>query len=266
MDLKDYLAREKTEFGISALKIDINQIEEAGELTQLRDELVVSNKFGYMKLSTDEYTDVFIDDAIRLGEMVLEIGCAYGFVVQKVLEAGGKITACDIGERNLEILLKQTPQEYLKNLYVYPAKFPDELDFPENSFSAILASRVLHFLDGKTIEAGLNKMHKWLKRDGKLCFTAVSVEHATFADKIAPMYQENVKKGLRWRGEVENQHVLAPEHAPYVPEFIHAFDVDGLNKVLPDHGFKVEKIGLFNYPFDTTAGDTGHIGFVATKV
>ena len=54
--------------------------------------------------------------------------------------------------------------------------------------------------------------------------------------------------------------------SPYVPEFIHAFDVEGLSKVLPEHGFKVEKVGLFNYPDDTTAGDTGHIGFVAQKI
>ena len=104
------------------------------------------------------------------------------------------------------------------------------------------------------------------RTNGKFHFTAVSVEHASFGARIAPMYQENVAKGLKWRGEVENQHILAPEHAPYVPEFIHAFDVEGLSEALPEHGFKVKKIGLFNYPDDTTAGDKGHIGFVAQKI
>jgi SAM-dependent methyltransferase len=266
MNLKNYLDTDKTEIGIPASKIDIKNIEEVGELTQFRDEIVVSNKFGYMKTSTDEYTDMFINDAISIDAPVLEIGTAYGYVVQKILKAGGRITALDIGERNLEILLKQTPSGYLENLHVYPAAFPDDAHFEDNTFSAVLASRVLHFLDGKNIEIGLDKIHKWLKPNGKFYFTAVSVEHETFREAISPLYKSNVEKGMKWRGEIEDQHIYAPQHAEYVPKFIHAFDVEGLSEVLPQHGFEVEKISLFNYLNDTTAGNTGHVGFAARKV
>lgn len=256
----------KSDLGIAASAVDIDSIEVVGEIKQLRDELVVSNKLGYMKTSIDEYTDMFLDGVTKSDIPVLEIGTAYGYVVQKVLKAGGKVTACDVGERNLEILLKQTPKEYLKNLHVYPASFPDEVDFSEETFNAVLASRVLHFLNGKKLEVGFDKIHKWLKPSGKFYFTAVSVEHDTFREAFAPIYKENVEKGIKWPGEIENQHIYAPQHAPYVPEFIHAFDIEGLSKILPQHGFQIEKIGLFNYLDDTTAGDKGHIGFVATKV
>jgi len=263
--LKEYL-KTKTDLGIEASTINLDNIEEVGEIVQLRDELVVSNNFGYMKISTDEYTDMFIEHAAKSNTPVLEIGTAYGYVVQKVLKAGGKITACDIGERNLEILLKQTPKEYLANLHVYPAAFPNEVDFPKESFSAILSSRMFHFLDGKTIEVGLDKLHKWLKPNGKFYFTAISVEHATFKDGFSPTYKANLAKGTKWCGEIQNQHIYAPQHSAYVPEFVHAFDIEGLSKILPQHGFRVDKIGLFNYPNDTTAGDQGHIGFVATRI
>jgi len=112
MSLKNYLDTDKTNIGIPASQINISNIEEVGELIQLRDEIVVSNKFGYMKITTDEYTDMFINDAINIDAQVLEIGTAYGYVVQKILKAGGKIKALDIGERNLEILLKKTQSKY----------------------------------------------------------------------------------------------------------------------------------------------------------
>jgi len=256
----------KLKLGIPATAVNIDLIKDVDQIKQLRDELVVSNNFGYMKMATDEYTDMFIAGAGRVDEPVLEIGGAYGYVAQKVLKAGGKLTALDIGERNLEVLLKQTPKEYLKNLHVYPASFPEEVDFPAETFNAVLASRVLHFLDGKTLENGLDKLHKWLKPNGKFYFTAISVEHDAIREKFKPIYQDNLKKEVKWPGEIENQHIYAPEHASYVPEFIHAFDIQGLSRTLPQHGFQVEKIGLFNYVGDTTAGDKGHIGFVATKV
>ena len=106
----------KLKLGIPAIAVNINNIEEVGEIKQLRDELVVSNNFGYMKMATDEYTDMFIKGATTSDVPVLEVGSAYGYVAQKVLKGGGKLTALDVGERNLEVLLKQTPKEYLKNL------------------------------------------------------------------------------------------------------------------------------------------------------
>jgi ubiquinone/menaquinone biosynthesis C-methylase UbiE len=229
----------KSDLGIPATAINIDSIEAVGEIKQLRDELVVSNNFGYMKMTTDEYTDVFIETATKSNAPVLEIGTAYGYVVQKVLEAGGNITACDVGERNLEILLKQTPKEYLKNLHLYPASFPEEVDFPEETFNAILAARTMHYLNGKTLEKGLDKIYRWLKPNGKLYFTAVSVQNEEVRESVAPLFKANIAKGMKWRGEVEDQHLHVPEHAPYVPKFIHAFDVEGLSKVLQQHGFEI---------------------------
>jgi SAM-dependent methyltransferase len=261
------ILKEKTsDLGVLASTVDLTKLTSKEASKQLRDEIPVLNKFGYEKaVVADEYTEAFVKGSIGASKPVLEIGCAYGHVVRDVLALGGKIVASDLSAEMLEILVRDCPKDRLNNLHVYPARFPDELSFKKESFSAILASRILHFLDGKTIEEGLALIHNWLMTGGKFYFTAISIHHDAIK-AFLPTYQERVVKGVKWAGEIENQWEFSPEHKPYVPKFLHIFDKPQLERILPFHGFKIDKISLFNYPDDTTAGDKGHIGFVATKV
>ena len=252
---------------VEASLIDVDKLDITTLPKKTRDEIPTLNKFGFVKSHIDEYTEGFIADAIKSSDYpVLEIGCGYGYAVHQVLKSGGCIVANDIEKKHLEILLKSTPKEQLEKLNLYLGKFPEEVVFDEKRFSAILASRVLHFLNGNTIEVCFDKIYKWLKPEGKFYFTAVSVYHETFQAGFAPIYKENKKKKIKWPGEIQNQHIFYPEYSHDVPAFVHAFDVEVLAKILPQHGFEIEKIGLFNYPEDTTAGDHGHIGFVARKI
>jgi hypothetical protein len=41
------------------------------------------------------------------------------------------------------------------------------IEFEEGSFSAILCSRVLHFLEGRDVQLSIYKMHRWLRLGGK---------------------------------------------------------------------------------------------------
>lgn len=256
----------KTELGILASKVNIKNLTDIKIPDESQYGIPVLNKQGYVRITDNEYSKEFIIEASNTQMPVLEIGCAYGNIVNEVLKAGGKITACDIGEHHLEILIRECSKEYLQNLHVYPASFPHEVDFPKKTFSAILASRVLHFLDGETLEMGFDKIHKWLKPNGKFYFTALSIHKSYIRDKFLSKYQDNIVNGIRWAGEIENQHLLAPQHKDYAPQFIQAFDVPQLEEIIPDFGFKIEKIALFDYPDDQTSDDKGHIGFVATKV
>ena len=151
-------------------------------------------------------------------------------------------------EKHLEILVKLAPKKYLKKLYLYPAKFPEETNFPEKSFNAVLASRVLHFLDGNKIEKGLKKIHSWLIPGGTFYFISMSAYHDAIKDNFFHIYQKNVAAGMKWPGEIECQWDLAPDHKDYVPAFLHVFTATELKKILAELGFIVTKIGLFNYP------------------
>ena len=151
--IKQYLKASNSGLGIDASIIDVKKLNSIKIPTKIRDEIPTLNKCGYMKMYVDDYTECFIETAKDSSYPVLEIGCAYGYVVKEVLKAGGRIVANDIEEKHLEILLKEIPKENLKKLNLYPGKFPEEINFDENSFSAILISRVLHFLNNDNTSA-----------------------------------------------------------------------------------------------------------------
>lgn len=265
MNLKEYLIN-KSALGIEASSINIDKIQQINTPKQLRDEIPTLNRMGYMKMELDEYSAAFVQHASESKDWVLEVGCAYGFVVNKLLEAGGKIIASDLSEEHLSVLLMNAPKKFLKNLNLYPGKFPNDISLPQESISAVLASRILHFLDGETIKECFDKIHYWLAKEGKFFFVAITPYHETIREKFLSQYFNNVKNGEEWPGVIENQWELAPQHKEYVEPYLNVFDVTQLEKLLPQHGFKIEKISLFNYVNDVTAGDKGHIGFIASKV
>lgn len=265
-NLTQYLKAESSDLGISAEQINIDEFTENEIPTQIRDEIPTLNKMGYMKTDLDEYTTDFIKCAREFKEPVLEIGCAYGFIVQKVLEENGCIIASDLSQEHLITLLKQTNPDYLKNLYLYPGRFPDEISLPANSLRAVLASRILHFINGEDIEAGLDKIHNWLKPKGRFYFVAVTPYHESISEHFLPQYEQNVRNNVKWPGEIENQWDIAPQHKDYVQPYLHVFDIPLLNQLLPKHGFRIDKIDYFTYVGDTTGGEKGHVGLIATKV
>lgn len=265
MSLKEYIIN-MGDYGIDTSSVNIEKIQQIKIPKRLRDEIPTLNRMGYMKMELDEYSEAFIQCAAQAKNRVLEIGCAYGFIVNKVLEAGGNIIASDLSEDHLLILLENTPKKFLKNLNLYPGNFPDNISLPRESISAVLASRILHFLDGETIKKGLDKIHNWLTQEGKFFFVAITPYHETIREKFLSQYFNNIKNGEEWPGIIENQWELAPQHKEYVEPYINVFDVEQLEKLLPQHGFKIDKISLFNYSNDITAGDKGHIGFVASKI
>lgn len=254
------------ELGIEAGTINIKFLPQYDKPTKIRDEIPTLNRMGYMKIDLDPYSEDFIKTASISDKPVLEIGCAYGFIVQKILQDGNKIIASDLSQEHLSVLLRQTPTENLKNLNIYPGRFPEEISLPENSLSGVFASRIFHFLTGDEIKAGLDKIYSWLIKGGKFYFVALTPYHDSIKDKFLTTYQKNFIDNAEWPGVIENQWLINPDHKEYVEPYLHVFDIPQLEILLPKHGFEIEKIDYFTYPDDTTGGDKGHVGFIATKI
>ena len=233
---------------------------------QIRDEIPTMNQFGYMKIDLDEFCKDFIDYSRGAEGVVLELGCAYGFVVRQVLEGGGKIVAGDLSNEHLSVLVKQTKEQDRENLHIAQGRFPEGFNFKDDSFDAILSSRMFHFLEGEEIKAGLDKVYKFLKPSGKFFFTSVSPYNYTLRDGFLDIYKKRVEEKEEWPGVVRDFNERAKEHVDYLQNFIHAFDTDHLNSLLPKHGFEIEKIKYFDYPNNIDSDNKGHIGFVARKV
>lgn len=255
-----------TDLGIRAKSIDVCNTPIHKKLEQVRDEIPTLNKYGYMKSELEYYSSYFLELTKKARDPVLEIGTAYGWLTHKALELGSVVVANDLCKEHLEVLVKEAPEKYLDNLYVYQGAFPNEVFFKDDSFDAIMASRILHFLDGDTLEGGLDKLYSWLKPDGKLIATNCSIYHSSVKGKMSGVFQERIMNGEKWPG-MSTKDDFDSVHNDYSTHFLNCFYKEQLEELLPKHGFKIEKISYFDYPSDPWPDEgKGHIGFLAQKI
>lgn len=256
----------KTKYGILASSIDIEFLPDHTKPNQVRDEIPTLNRFGYMKSKLEFFGESFISLAKASNKPSLEIGCAYGWLTHQVLKTNSKIVASDISREHLEILLKDAPQDKLDNLYIYKGSFPEEVSFDNESFDVVMASRIIHFLKGEDVKKGLDKIYNWLAPNGALICTNCSIYHSSVKKKMNKIFEERIKNKEEWAG-MTKQDSFDSVHDDYAHTFLNCFYKEQLEKLLPEHGFKIEEIRYFDYPTDPWLDEgKGHIGFVARKV
>lgn len=205
------------------------------------------NNTGFMFKVLDDYAKEFIDFAGETDDAVLEIGCAFGNATIPALEAGGRVTACDLEQQHLDILLDNTPEELRANLTCMQGQLP-KLDLPDSSFGAILCSRVLHFLDGSAIDASVRKMYEWLKPGGRL-YLVIDTPYGIWR-KLVPIFEEKKRRGDRWPGlmiGLENYLPFTPaDRSLDGPPFMNLLDPDLLLRICSEAGFDVERVGFID--------------------
>jgi len=255
-----------TKYGILASSIDMDLIPQHKKPEQVRDEIPTLNRCGYMKSKLEFFGETFIDLAKVSNKPALEVGCAYGWLTHQVLETDSEIVASDISKEHLEITLKDAPQDKLDNLYISKGSFPEEVSFDEESFDVVMASRIIHFLKGEDVRKGLDKIHSWLTPNGALICTNCSIYHSSVKEKMSKIFEERIKNKEEWAG-LTKQESFDSAHDDYSHSFLNCFYKEQLEKLLPEHGFKIEEIRYFDYPGDPWPDEgKGHIGFVARKV
>jgi SAM-dependent methyltransferase len=205
------------------------------------------NKTGFMFKVLDEFADDFIQYAGHTDDPVLDLGCAYGVATIAALKAGGKVTACDLEQQHLDILLENTPEELRSNLTCVTGELPN-IDFPPESFAAVLCSRVLHFLDGSAIDASVRNIYTWLKPGGRLYLVA-DTPYGIWR-KLIPVFEAKKAKGERWPGlmiGLENYLPTVPKDRPIDgPPFMNLLDPDLLERVCTEAGFTVQRASFID--------------------
>lgn len=205
------------------------------------------NNTGFMFKVLDDYAREFIEFAGETDDPVLEIGCAFGNATIPALEAGGRITACDLEQQHLDILLDKTPPRLRENLTCLQGQLP-YLELPDAAFGAILSSRVLHFLDGSAIDASVRKMYSWLKPGGRL-YLVIDTPYGIWR-KLIPIYEEKKRRGDRWPGlmiGLENYLPFTPaDRSLDGPPFMNLLDPDLLLRMCTEAGFVVERFGFID--------------------
>lgn len=223
------------------------------------------NKMGYMTTHLDPYSQAFVEYAAKTREPVLEIGAAYGVATLAALSAGATVFCNDIDLRHLKIVEQNTAKKDLHRLKLVPGAFPRELNFPNETFRAILIARVLHFFDPETLELSLKKSYEWLKPGGKLVIVADTPYLKNMASFI-PEYERRVKNGDKWPGIMGDPKKYV--NNPNFHHFIHVLDVNVLTRILLEQGFEIEKIETLNrtdYPPDRQLDGRESVAAIARK-
>lgn len=259
---------EDTEFGVSAsrpdLRIDndlyIPEPEKDGKIPTL-------NQTGFMTPDQNPFNTDFIEFAAQCQFPVLDIGAAYGLVSLPVLHRGAKVIANDIDVRHLLLLREQANIESRNRLFLNKKRFPNEMNFPDNSLGAILLCRVAHFLTGKEMEEAVTKMAKWLVPGGRVYVVTMSPYHHLL-NGLLPIYLKGVKENSPWPGVITHMHEIAPHLKEKIPDFLHVMDSNSLGKGFKTQEFNVIKEDLFDYtrPEAKKSDNKGYYGVIAEKV
>jgi SAM-dependent methyltransferase len=222
------------------------------------------NKTGWMTETLDTYSQEFARYAGDCGAEVLDVGCAYGVATLAALDAGASVLACDMEPRHLDILRKRVPTEQLDRFRCSPATLPGT-DFPPHSFGAILAARVLHFLNGAQIETAVGKMHDWLQPGGQL-YLITDTPYIGPWYVHADRYETRKAAGDPWPGYCDDYVSLLPDGTDPEgqPEFINPLDPDILRRVCTAAGLEVISAEFLSGATKHAKGNE-HAGVIARR-
>jgi SAM-dependent methyltransferase len=153
----------------------------------------------------------------------------------------------------------------LRERYRSQAAVMPDVDFPPESFAAILAARVLHFLNGADIELTVRKMKDWLSPGGRLYLVADSPYTGPWAPRSGE-YERRKSEGDPWPGYVADYASFLPDHVNPAehPDFINPLDPDILARVCLDAGLEVLSASFLSSSTKHANG-RDHAGVIAMK-
>lgn len=197
------------------------------------------NNRGFMSDSMDYYAQRFIEYSGVCKHPVLDIGCAYGIATRAALEAGATVVASDMEQRHLDVLVSETPDQLCTNLTTRVGVLPG-VEFPVETFDAILCSRLLHFLLPDEIRLSLQDMRDWLRPGGRVYLVA-DTPYTGFWFSTADAYERRKANGEKWPGFIEDiSGLLKDGQVPEgMPLYLNPLDPDILSRECESAGLSV---------------------------
>jgi SAM-dependent methyltransferase len=199
----------------------------------VKDNLISTlNKMGYILAKPETLNQAFIDFAGIAEAPVLDIGSAYEVATIPALKKGAVVIANDLDKCHLQLLKSQAPVSSLERLRLQPGRMPDDLDFPEGSLGAVLASRVLNFIHPTKLEECFHLIFRWLKKGGQFFYLGGSPWSGTYY-RFIPQYEKNKQDNKLWPGFIEHiKDYASPERAVNLPEFVTLLDKDEVKHLM----------------------------------
>ena len=117
---------------------------------------------------------------------VLDIGFGTGVLTKKLYDDGYEIYGIDFSEKMIEIAKKKMP---LANLiqYDFSRGFPEELK--NIQFDYIISTYAMHHLEDKDKIKFINKLEKYLSRDGRIIIGDIAFETRELLEQCKVKYE-----------------------------------------------------------------------------
>lgn len=224
------------------------------------------NNMGYMTSTVDPLSESFVEYSKKCANPVLDIGAAYGIATKKALLVGANVIANDIEEGHLQILSEEVSDEERKRLTLLPGDL-NHLTLKNESVSAVLVCRVLHFFNGSQIEAVAKKIFDWLVPSGRVFIVAETPYLNNFRSFI-PEYEKRKLAHELWPGFIVDVMAVAPERGQFLPKQMHLLDPEVLRRVFESAGFKTvecKTIPRLDFPIDIQLDGRESVGYIGEK-
>jgi len=240
-----------SEFGVKANNETIDNLAKIvtdPKLSATGKSYLTVNRMGFDVLNTAESINSwvvteFLEFIKGTKKPVLDIGAGYGHISLTALAQGNKVVANDIALEHLLNIRKFALNKHLSvgQLYLNINSFPSEMNFPNNSFDAIMLHRVIHFMSPQQIIEGFAKISKWLAPGGKVFIVVMSPQHKQFADWFLPIYEQKWQQGDKWPGVNLPVKKALPDQVYNLPKVLHVMDDRPLRLAFEKLGFDIEK-------------------------
>ena len=180
------------------------------------------------------------------GATCLDVGCGSGLATIAALARGGRVVAADPDPTQIRQLLARVPVQQYARIAVRTGGLP-ELEFKESGFAAVHIARVLHLMDGQSIQVSLRKFFRWLYPHGKLFISALT-PLGSFWERFHPEFLRRIADGSEWPGHIADLsqfHVTADKGIP-----CHLLDETVLGREVQAAGFAIESTLRYSLPWE----------------
>ena len=228
------------------------------------------NAMGYMTTCLDPYSSAFTRHCLFFPEQKrpsLDIGAAFGVASLEALSNGAHVVSNDIDATHLATIKVLAPEHARTRLTLDCQPFPGNMEHGEGAFSAILASRVLHFLTVPQLVEGAAKLARWLAPGGHL-FVVEDSPYLGNSSGFIDTYEARVRAGEAYPGMCLRVDRTRTTRASTMPDFFHFFDAATLTRVFEQAGLEVLNCRSFprlDYPADVQLDGREGVGLIAAK-
>jgi len=131
----------------------------------------LSHRRGYAFQSANPLLNYWLE-SWNNSHPLLDIGCGDCTNAFKALEEGITIYATESEQESVKTLAEVHKDK--TNISFHYLRFPNQVPFDDNSFSGILCSEVLHFLDHSEVIASVWELYRLLVPGGRVVVTCAS--------------------------------------------------------------------------------------------